>query len=1069
MSFPKAPLKRFNEHVGCAPPPGSYDVKVADALKGPVSFEKSQRFRMKKDSNSDGQSLDKEEECTSPVRLRKHSSHGSTPNLRQKPEKDSEFLREMKKQKMLEKEIRSLLKDRAAQDKKWQTLEEEFKKTETKLVSALREKTSLSANIASLERQIADLNKSNDLLKTKFSDDGTKKRLNSLCSELMETKNKVDAKDKELRSLQTNFKGQVVLLQNDLACSRTTLDSLRERNVILEESHSEAKVQREGLEKALNQAHSLIEALQRDHLTVQDHLSSAQEQIKNLCVEINLKDKECEDKLQIVNARLSEQTMAQEEMENQLRQAQKNFEQTLQTVTDLEEQLIAAKEEKCNLVEEKVETERKLAAALEEIGGLVEQAEKYKVDVELMEELLKHKEQEQISQKDLFSKKEELLLTQIRELEDNYVQKMQAKAKKLNESEVREESLRNELEIMRQKLSQGEGGLLTLQKKEEELHMKLQNEEDTSRRLRIELQTVQEEMMKERHLLEEELEGTLDDLDRLQHAEEEAEKLIHLLEQGNKQRAEELLLLEEALKKKTTELGKVKETHRMAILQLKEAQSNTLLKLAELESFKNSATTEIQAIKSTNMSLLKELALSQESNEAQQQLLKLQAKTNEDLEQRLSQQQDIAARTKESLEQQLHEQQEATARTKESLEQQLLEQQQAATRTKESLEQQLYEQQQAVARTKESLEQQLHEQREAAARTKESLEQQLHERQEATARIKESLEQQLHEQQEATARIMESLEQQLHEQLEATARTKESLEQQLHEQREATARIKESLEQQLHEQQEATARTKESLEQQLHEQQGASTRTKEQLLELQTSSTKTAEQQLELEELKMQLKQLQDCSTKTKHKFTSMLEDAQIRLKERETQMREFEDKCLVRESELKADVEQLQNMLQNQEGEMAVLRQDSARKNEAEENRWRTLYEELHNKVRPFQQQLDAFEAEKNALLNEHGAAQDELNKLSDAYAKLLGHQNQKQKIKHVMKLKTENSLLKQEVSKLRSQLAKEKQAEKQLQEHLNDMQGVKRFDPSKAFQHDIKENIVPKGPLREGNRKKV
>lgn len=61
------------------------------------------------------------------------------------------------------------------------------------------------------------------------------------------------------------------------------------------------------------------------------------------------------------------------------------------------------------------------------------------------------------------------------------------------------------------------------------------------------------------------------------------------------------------------------------------------------------------------------------------------------------------------------------------------------------------------------------------------------------------------------------------------------------------------------------------------------------------------------------------------------------------------------------------------------------------------------------FQQQLDAFEAEKNALLNEHGAAQEELNKLSDSYAKLLGHQNQKQKIKHVMKLKNENIQLKQ------------------------------------------------------------
>lgn len=60
-------------------------------------------------------------------------------------------------------------------------------------------------------------------------------------------------------------------------------------------------------------------------------------------------------------------------------------------------------------------------------------------------------------------------------------------------------------------------------------------------------------------------------------------------------------------------------------------------------------------------------------------------------------------------------------------------------------------------------------------------------------------------------------------------------------------------------------------------------------------------------------------------------------------------------------------------------------------------------------QEQLNAFAAERNALLNENGVNQEELNKLADAYARLLGHQNQKQKIKHVMKLKDENISLKQ------------------------------------------------------------
>ena len=118
--------------------------------------------------------------------------------------------------------------------------------------------------------------------------------------------------------------------------------------------------------------------------------------------------------------------------------------------------------------------------------------------------------------------------------------------------------------------------------------------------------------------------------------------------------------------------------------------------------------------------------------------------------------------------------------------------------------------------------------------------------------------------------------------------------------------------------------------------------------------------------------------------------------------------------------------------------------------------------KTKPFQQQLDAFEAEKQALLNEHGATQEQLNKIRDSYAQLLGHQNLKQKIKHVVKLKDENSQLKSEVSKLRSQLVKRKQNELRLQGELDKALGIRHFDPSKAFCHASKENFTP---LKEGN----
>lgn len=37
---------------GCAPSPGAYDVKTSEVLKGPVSFQKSQRFRKQKGNGS---------------------------------------------------------------------------------------------------------------------------------------------------------------------------------------------------------------------------------------------------------------------------------------------------------------------------------------------------------------------------------------------------------------------------------------------------------------------------------------------------------------------------------------------------------------------------------------------------------------------------------------------------------------------------------------------------------------------------------------------------------------------------------------------------------------------------------------------------------------------------------------------------------------------------------------------------------------------------------------------------------------------------------------------------------
>lgn len=69
----------------------------------------------------------------------------------------------------------------------------------------------------------------------------------------------------------------------------------------------------------------------------------------------------------------------------------------------------------------------------------------------------------------------------------------------------------------------------------------------------------------------------------------------------------------------------------------------------------------------------------------------------------------------------------------------------------------------------------------------------------------------------------------------------------------------------------------------------------------------------------------------------------------------------------------------------------------------------ELETKVReqesligPFREQLQAYEMEHNALINEKHDAENEAKEMGLKYAAILGHQNQKQKIKYLVELQT-------------------------------------------------------------------
>ncbi|XP_032108600.1 hyaluronan mediated motility receptor [Sapajus apella] len=705
MSFPKAPLKRFNDPSGCAPSPGAYDVKTSEVLKGPVSFQKSQRFKQQKDSK---QNLNVDKDTTLPASARKVKSSESKKES-QKNDKDL---------KILEKEIRILIQERGAQDRRIQDLETELEKTEARLNAAFREKTSLSANNAALEKQLIELTRTNELLKSKFLENGNQKNLGILSLELMKLRNKRETK------------------------------------------------------------------------------------MRDLSVEM---------KLQVT---------------------QRNLKESQGKIAQLEGKLVSIEKEK---IDEKSETE-KLLEYIREISYASDQVEKYKLDIAQLEENLKEKNHEILSLKQSLEENTVMLSKQVEDLNVKCQLLEKEKEDYVNRNREHNENLNAEMQNLKQKLILEQQEREKLQQKELQVNSLLQQEKELSSSLHQKLCCFQEEMVKEKNLFEEELKQALDELDKLQQKEEQSERLVKQLEGETKSRAEELKLLEEKLKGKEAELEKSSAAHTQATLLLQEKYNSTVQSLedvtAQFESYKVLTASEIEDLKLQNSSLQEKMAKAgKNADDIQGQILATESSNQE------------------------------------------------------------------------------------------------------------------------------------------------------------YARM---------------------------------------LLDLQTKSA-------------LKEREIQEITVSSFQKIT----DLQNQLKQQEEDFR----KQLEDEAARKA----------GKENTMAELTEEI--------NKWRLLYKELYNKIKPFQLQLDAFEAEKQALLNEQGATQEQLNKIRDSYAKLLGHQNLKQKIKHVVKLKDENSQLKSEVSKLRCLLAKKKQSETKLQDELNKVLGIKRFDPSKAFHHESKENFALKTPLKEGN----
>uniref|UniRef100_A0AAY4E7R7 Hyaluronan-mediated motility receptor C-terminal domain-containing protein n=1 Tax=Denticeps clupeoides TaxID=299321 RepID=A0AAY4E7R7_9TELE len=404
MSFSRAPLKRFNEHTGCAPAPGTYELKPGEA-KGPVSFHKAERFKAQK---ATGSSLPANITPEFPVR-RSVSDDGLTEGSSAKKEKSSISVYE-KQQRLLEKEIRSLVQQRGEQDRRLMTLEEDLKKLEAKLLVTVREKTGLAASVASLERQLAEVKKVNEFLKSKVSIDCAKKRINSLTAELMEARNKVDVKDKELSFLQISSEGQLKVLQTDLDACRATLYALKERNQDLEDLHKETKVQNEELENEINKLHAIIEELRSDLKVVQGYLDIANEEIQDLRFKIrDVPEMERRVSLLASENSLVEMEKTMKRVEQEVQQSQDLLRRQDAELQNCKQELIASEQSLMETESKLKQCEDDLQASHDALEPLKKQKECNALDLQATQKAVQQKEEELARLKEVLRQTEDEL------------------------------------------------------------------------------------------------------------------------------------------------------------------------------------------------------------------------------------------------------------------------------------------------------------------------------------------------------------------------------------------------------------------------------------------------------------------------------------------------------------------------------------------------------------------------------------------------------------------------------------------------------------------------------------
>ncbi|KAM9375712.1 hyaluronan mediated motility receptor isoform 2-T2 [Pholidichthys leucotaenia] len=956
MSFPRAPLRRFNEHVAGDP-------------KGAASFDKSDRFRPLKAEAAAAwappppPSPSSRSVPVSPVR-RTVSLDVIAEGSSAKKER-SRTAEEKKQQKLLEKEIRSLLQQRGEQDRRLQVLEEELKKVEAKLLVAVREKTSLAASVAALERQRAELKKINEFLKNKVSADATKRRINSLTMELMEARNLLDVKTQELNVLQINTDGHLKVLETDLQAASATVVSLQDQNKDWEDLCGVTKAQNEELENENVLLKVVVRQLEEEIKLVQEYLDAANDQNQDLRLKISEMTKESTARCQLEKLKRLESDLAQ--CHTELETIQDGLRHKEGEALNLQQELKSSRDALWEAERSLESKHQELESSQKSMKDMEEQINLTNQEVKEHEAAVQQQEGELVRLRAVLRRTERELDERVAHLEQRCLFAEEERSKTQEEGLRRVEELKKELNLVKETRREERMRQIHLQEEHDKLTKELAKQTSSVESLSELVEHGRKEFEEQMAQLKREMKEVLGELALMEEQEqmaqqvaEKSQEVLQTLQKENEELARQLSDTRKLLERRGNDAAALRLEHSSAVTELQGVCMNLLQSTEEATADLERKLLEVQTCLAQKDEEIKGTEVCHTAHISQlQQELQLLKKEREDVLGQLEKQQSRSVT-------QLQDEWEKA--------QKLLEE---------------------VSREKGEIMEQLHQERDEKVKIQTALQE-----------VKEALVAEKEAHHQVRSEVIR---------LQAECQRLDEERQSLLSQLELKDQLSCTIENQL--------RSAEQDKNQLHSR-----------LDKAEQEAVSLQAHLALVEGKMQALQ---CELEERRQDGRALrEQVEILAQEKVT---------------LQWEMEEQQRVLQRQ---VADAQQNSSPRSETEH--WRTQYEALFAKVQPFQEQLNAFAAERDALLNENGANQEQLNKVADAYAQLLGHQNQKQKIKHVMKLKDEKISLQQEVSKLRSLVRCQKSDLEQLKSKLPGAPH-RRFDPSKAFQHN-KENVETK-----------